>query len=59
MEALIKMPHGAEALVPSPQRTERQKEKLAFNSYEDACFDLISLNWVLSAVGNRAAARLD
>lgn len=33
------MPHGAEALVPSPQRTETQKEKLVFNRYDDACFD--------------------
>lgn len=36
---LKEVPYGAEALVPSPQRTEPQKDKLAFNRYEDACSD--------------------
>lgn len=34
------MPHRAEALVPAPWRSEPQKEKLIFNRYDDACFDL-------------------
>lgn len=44
------VPHRAEALVPSPQRTEPQKQKLAFTRNEDACFDqsvLAGFCWLL------------
>lgn len=44
------MSHRTEALVPSPQRTEPQIQKLAFTRNEDACFDqsvLAEFCWLL------------